>query len=173
MQILSHYSQSVNANVILEHLLPLLKNALRDQQELVRNEFIMIFGGIVGTYPNHGIFKSLQCLRNPEDQEADVLENLRHIQKHRVGRAFHRLATLTETGEIPVSTITQFFLPLATVHLCNEQYSGEKMQGLINAVIELVYAVSRKLTWVKYEPLLKHFLNMMSRKPLYQKQLIR
>lgn len=151
----------------------MLKDALKNRQETVRNEFLRIFAVIVKNNPDHPIFRPLTQLQNPDDTEADVFENLRHIQKHRVGRAFHRLATLCETSAIPVSTIMQFFFPLATVHLCNDQYTGEKMQGLINAVLDLTRAVSGKLSWAKYEPLLKHFLNMMARKPVYHKQLIR
>lgn len=95
------------------------------------------------------------------------------MQKHRVGGAFHDLAKWCADKTVPVSTILQYFLPLATAHLCNDQYIGDKYQGVINAVIELVQAVASQLTWPKYEPLLKHFLNMMTRKPVYQKQLIR
>jgi U3 small nucleolar RNA-associated protein 20 len=107
------------------------------------------------------------------NSDLDVFENLRHMQKHRVGSAFHDLGRWCVDKSIPVSTMQQYFLPLATAHLCNDQYIGEKYQGLINAVIELVGAVCSQLTWPKYEPILKHFLNMMTRKPVYQRQLIR
>ena len=105
--------------------------------------------------------------------DLDVFENLRHMQKHRVGGALHDLARFITDKSIPVSTAVQYFLPLATAHLCNDQYKGEKHQGVINAVIELVGAVCSQLTWAKYEPLLKHFLNMMTRKPAFQRQIIR
>ncbi|OQV15272.1 Small subunit processome component 20-like protein [Hypsibius exemplaris] len=105
--------------------------------------------------------------------DLDVFENLRHMQKHRVGGALHDLAKWCADGTIPVSTVLQYFLPFATAHLCNDQYVGDKYQGVINAVIELVQAVASQLTWPKYEPLLKHFLSLMTRKPVYSKQLIR
>ena len=107
------------------------------------------------------------------NQELDVFENLRHIQKHRVGAAIHELAVWTAAKALPVSTVMQLFMPLATAHLCNDQYTSEKYQGLISAVIELVGAVCAVIPWNKYEPMLKHFLSMLTRKPLYHKQTIR
>ncbi|XP_055345740.1 small subunit processome component 20 homolog [Paramacrobiotus metropolitanus] len=172
-EILRIFSIRKDSGIILKHLLPIFKNSLKSTDEGVRNEFISIMSAVAQYFPEHSVFKTMQILRNADDPEMDVFDNLRHIQKHRVGRAFHRLSMLCQEETIPVSVILQYFFPLANVYLCNEQYAGEKMQGLINAIIALIEAVAGKVQWGKYETMVKFYLNLLVRKPLYQKQIIR
>ncbi|CAH2002387.1 unnamed protein product [Acanthoscelides obtectus] len=166
---------SKQTDIILnESLFTLIRATLKNQDDNVRNEAIQLLGHIVRECPEaHFILTDLNHFTNKADPEVDFFENLTHLQIHRHARALIKFSQITQelTVSLNPRTLTQFVLPLASHYLCNEKYVGKN--SVIDAAIEAIGTMCRLLPWHQYEGLLRYYLDSLSTKMEYQKQLVR
>ena len=87
------------------------------------HEFIDLLSHLVRGYRTHTTFSELTALTNP-DPEADILQNIRHIQLHRRTRALRRLSIVISEGKLCQATLAGYLLPLAS-YVVFSPLSGE------------------------------------------------
>lgn len=157
-------------NVILN----LVRRTIRDKNDNVRNQGILLLGEMARECPDaHAILGDLHPLTCKQDREIDFFDNITHLQSLRHGRALLRFCTIAKTYEQAPSprTLTQFILPLASSYLASEKYAAK--HGIVTSAIETVGAVCRLLPWHQYEMILKYYLKNMRYNVEYQKQMVR
>lgn len=155
-------------------ILNLVRRTLRDRNEAVRNEGILLLGEMARECPDaHPVLFDLNSLTCKTDREIDFFDNVTHLQSLRHGRALNRFCTVAKTYEKAPNprTLTQFILPLASNYLACEKYSAK--HGLVTSAIETIGAVCRLLPWHQYESILKYYLKSMRYNVEYQKQMVR
>ena len=130
----------------------------------------------------------LQCDDKNED-ETNFLDNMRHIQKHRRGRAMRRLVKqIKDEGknnieentnsieddqhkknrEIDVNLCFKIILPMTRTYLYNQDYVQQN--EIITSAISCIGAIASKLPWKNYVKLLQQFLSQKQLEPPFQKQ---
>lgn len=155
-------------------ILNLVRRTLRDRNEAVRNEGILLLGEMARECPDaHPVLFDLNSLTCKTDREIDFFDNVTHLQSLRHGRALIRFCTVAKTYEKAPNprTLTQFILPLASNYLACEKYAAK--HGLVTSAIETIGAVCRLLPWHQYESILKYYLKSMRYNVEYQKQMVR
>lgn len=155
-------------------ILNLVRRTLRDRNDAVRNEGILLLGEMARECPDaHPVLFDLNSLTCKTDREIDFFDNVTHLQSLRHGRALIRFCTVAKTYEKAPSprTLTQFILPLASNYLASEKYAAK--HGLVTSAIETIGAVCRLLPWHQYESILKYYLKSMRFNVEYQKQMVR
>ncbi|VVC88993.1 unnamed protein product [Leptidea sinapis] len=161
--------------LVRDTVLSLISTGIRDKKnDILRNESIMILGELVRECPDADVVLSdLVPLANKEDREVDFFENSCHLQLHRRVRALQKFSKVArKMTKCPTPrTITNFILPLATMHICDDTYSDKNT--LIDACIDVISTCCRLLPWYHYEVILKLYLNKLRYSTEHQKQLIR
>lgn len=161
--------------LIRDTVLSLISTGIRDtKNEILRNECIALLGELARECPDADVVLSdLAPLTNKEDVEVDFFENMCHLQMHRRVRALLKFSKVfKKVTKCPTPrTLTNFILPLATVYMCDDQYTDKN--SLIDACIEVVSTCCRLLPWYHYEVILKLYLNKMRHSSEHQKQLTR
>nr|CAI5867717.1 unnamed protein product [Callosobruchus analis] len=160
--------------ILNETLFSLIRATLKHQKDDVRNEAIQLLGHIVRECPDaHFILTDLSHFTSKPDPEVDFFENLTHLQIHRHARALIRFSQITKELKVSLNprTLTQFVLPLASHYLCNEKYASKN--SVIDAAIEAIGTTCKMLPWHQYESLLRYYLDSLSGKVDFQKQLVR
>lgn len=161
--------------LVRDTVLSLISTGIRDSKnDTLRNESIMLLGELVRECPDADVVLSdLAPLANNEDREVDFFENSCHLQLHRRVRAllkFTKVAKKMVKCPTP-RTLTNFILPLASIYICDDQYSDKNT--LIDACIDVISTCCRLLPWYHYEVILKLYLNKMRHTTEHQKQLTR
>ncbi|KAL1242068.1 Small subunit processome component [Trichinella spiralis] len=116
-------------NSILNNtVLPYLTNALKNQNDIIRNSFVGILRSCILKFAIfHDQLKPLFQLVDNVDLELDFFENIRHIQLHRRARALRRLCDQLETSSDPNTTIRPrqirlYIFPLISAYLSDEHF---------------------------------------------------
>ncbi|XP_012255555.2 small subunit processome component 20 homolog [Athalia rosae] len=160
--------------LIDDTILSIVRNGIRDKNEIVRNQSIALLGQLAMECADvHPVFRDLHPLTNKADPEVDFFENLQHLQLHRKARAllkFSAIAKGLKRAPNP-KTLTQFILPLASSYLCSETFANKN--SIVDAAIETVGTVCRLLPWHQYEVILKYYLDKLRSSTEFQKQTIR
>lgn len=155
-------------------LLPVISRGLQSKNERVQSEFLEILldaatdDGFVGS----GI--DISPLRNQtDDPELNFFDNMKHIQKHRRGRALRRFSTrLDENPDfLNVKCCYQIIYPLACSYLFNTDYTQQS--DTILAAISCVGSLCAKFGWKEYKIVLLHFLKVKPSEPAHQKQRVK
>ena len=134
------------------------------------HEFIDLLSRLVRGYPSHKIFSELSSLTNP-DPEADILQNIRHIQLHRRTRALHRLSNVISEGKLSQATLTGYLLPLASNVVFSPLSARE--HNLLSEAVNVLSAMAGQLQWSAYCHLLKHYLRQLSTRKEIHRNIIR
>ena len=155
--------------ICLDHI----KNGVKNKDDSVRADFITFLQSLVTNCAaaSHRL-KDLEKLIDV-DPDSNILENLRHVQLHRRGRAMMKIATSLESDEkfIKTKNLTQILLPYAGSYLLNDKYS--KNSDLIDQAIGLVKSIAKCLPWTQYEHSIKYYLEMFTKDTTHQKQLVK
>lgn len=155
-------------------ILNLVRRTLRDRNDTVRNEGILLLGEMARECPDaHPVLEDLNSLTCKEDREIDFFDNVTHLQSLRHGKALLRFCSIAKTYEKAPNprTLTQFILPLASMYISSEKYASK--HGLVTSAIETIGAVCHLLPWHQYESILKYYLKCMRFNSEYQKQMVR
>ncbi|CAG4990641.1 unnamed protein product [Colias eurytheme] len=160
---------------VRDTVLSLISTGIRDKKnDILRNESLTILGELVRECPDADVVLSdLAPLASKEDMEVDFFENSCHLQLHRRVRALLKFCKVArKITKCPTPrTLTNFILPLASMYICDDNYSDKNT--LIDACIEVISACCRLLPWYHYEVILKLYLNKMRHSTEHQKQLTR
>lgn len=155
-------------------ILNLVRRTLRDKNDNVRNEGILLLGEMARECPDaHPVLFDLNALTCKQDREIDFFDNITHLQSLRHGRALLRFGTVAKTlDRLPnPRTLTQFILPLASMYIASEKYAAK--HGIVTSAIETIGAVCHLLPWHQYESILKYYIKNMRYSVQYQKQMVR
>ena len=134
-------------------VLPAMKRAFRNPDEAVRSEFFAILSHAVRAVPTIPPFAHMTVLLHNED-EANIFNNIYHIQMHRRGRALRRLADHVKNGHVVPSVLANFFIPIIS-HL----FTAENPD--LNIVEDAIYClgcIARVLPWPKYYNTLRFYI---------------
>ena len=171
-------------------VVPDVRASLGVASPAVRRGFVNLLADIVTAFEEYGLSPAgsaeakptriithpdlhadLLPLRNATDPEADIFNNLTHVQVHRRARALLRLASLVETQQLTTHSITSIVLPLTLHALYDEagggddvvetrggrhgriggaKFTGAYVGGLHAEAIKLIAAVARALPWGPY-----------------------
>lgn len=160
--------------LISDTLLNLLRQGIRDFNEVVRHESLCLLGELARQCEElHPVFRDLSRLSNKMDPEVDFFENIVHLQSHRKARALLKFCEVAKSLIKPPTprTLTHFILPCASFFLCSEKFANKS--SLVDAAIQAVGMVCRLLPWHQYETVLRFYLGKMRGSAEFQKQLVR
>ena len=90
--------------------------------DLVQAEFILVLTEAMTEDGHLGSITDLHHLQSEDKNEDDTnfFDNMRHIQKHRRGRAMRRL--VKQLDELSVDTCQKIIIPLVRTYIFNEEY---------------------------------------------------
>ncbi|CAH1799075.1 unnamed protein product [Owenia fusiformis] len=152
-------TQDTQRLLIVETLVPLVKSGMRLKTEVQRHEFISVLNVLIKHYTTPAVFQDLDQLSDP-DPEADFFENIKHIQVHRRAKALRKLVRYLGTKSLKTESLTSYLLPLVTSFL-GEEYL--KQTNLIDATIDTIGAISKRLPWPHYLLLLRQHLGSLTK----------
>ena len=136
-------------DLLAKVILPAALKGCRDQSELIRADFVTIYGLLVQHLRDDENLADMVVLLVGGDEEASFFSNILHIQQHRRLRAIRRLTSEVETGAISSVHIAEFFIPLLEM-FAYDSSGDESMQGTKG---QSIAAMSVLLQWVDW----KHF----------------
>jgi len=107
------------------------------------------------------------------EPDIDFFENMRHVQKHRRGRALTRLSTQLKEDPNYVSekNLVQLILPLASCYLAQE--NDKVHYRLVEQAIEFLGSVCKVMSWSSYAIIMKYYLSLFKKEKVNQKQLVK
>jgi U3 small nucleolar RNA-associated protein 20 len=173
--VISQWDKMIESVVV-----PMIKTGLQARNLQVRRYCILLL-----RVTTHGFFErqssglcgDLICLYDDENHDLDFFLSITHVQIHRRARSFQRLRktlSLLKDGKIipPIGqqSMSGFLLPLA-LHPIFESKSKTEEAFALDA-IATVGAISRTLSWSKYNTTLWTLLNQFDRHPGQQKYMI-
>ena len=103
-------------------MIPALGKGLMAKYDRVQAEFILVLTEAMTEDGHLGSITDLHHLQSEDKNEDDVnfFDNMRHIQKHRRGRAMRRL--VKSLDELSVDTCQKIIIPLVRTYIFNEEY---------------------------------------------------
>jgi len=150
-----------------------IKTGIKHKDDAVRCDFISFLQSLIANCAEFNPrLKDLAKLTD-EDIDSNFLENMRHVQLHRRGRVMTKLAAQLDSDSkfIQVKNLTQLVLPLAGTFLLTDSYA--KNSDLVDQAIALVGSTARCLPWPQYENSVKYYIEMFTKDPQHQKQLVK
>ena len=89
-----------------------------------------------------------------DDQESNFFENMKHIQKHRRGRAMRKLALKLEENKDFLSRNCRLLLvyPLVRTYIYNKDYISQP--DIVNSAITCIASLASTYNWKDYKNLL-------------------
>ena len=99
-------------SLVLKTLYPAIKKGLKNKNESVRTDFLNFLNEMVSRFRDREPFIKLVPLLIGDDEEANVLLNILHLQQHRRARALKRLAEYGKSVVLSRSIIEGIFFPL-------------------------------------------------------------
>jgi hypothetical protein len=161
-------------------VIPMTKAGLRSKEATVRRRFILILSEISRAFRNHpspNLYGDLYCLIRDDNQDLDFFLSITHVQLHRRARALQRLRKSLNDSVEPDSecsftpqSLSNILLPLAMHPIYECKMKTEESFAL--EAIATVGAISRLLSWSKYNSTLWTTLNQFDRHPEQERYLI-
>lgn len=152
-------------------LIPVFTKGLMIKHDRVQAEFIQILTEAMtddGRLGTHTDLKNLQNVSRNED-ETNLFDNMRHIQKHRRGRAMRRL--IKEKDDISDLTCQKILLPMIRTYVFNPDYVQQA--EIVTSAISAIGGLASKLSWRGYTKLLQQYLSQKPLEPAFQKQRVK
>lgn len=152
-------------------ILPVISKGLMAKHDRVQGEFIQILTEAIADDGRLGSLQGLLELQSDDkiEDETNFFDNMRHIQKHRRGRAMRRVTKNIDTIDVEIAS--RIILPLARTYLYNPDYV--QFNEIIASAIDCIGAISSKLPWKSYSKLLQQFLSQKPLEPPFQKQRVK
>jgi U3 small nucleolar RNA-associated protein 20 len=156
--------------VFLRKLYPALKNSLRSRNEMVRAEVLGVVAHAVRKCEHLTVLQDMRVLLADGDEEANVFNNVHHVQLHRRVRALRRLSEFCESDQLRGSTLAEIFVPLVGNFITSAATVDHQ---LVNAAITTTGAMARQLTWGLYIVLVNRYLKLCRAKDSLQRVYVR
>ncbi|KAI1625344.1 armadillo-type protein [Exophiala viscosa] len=134
--------------LVKDVVLASVKRGFRAESELVRADFVSVYGLLVQHVRDDPDLENLSVLLVGNDEEASFFSNVLHIQQHRRLRAIRRLVSEVEKGIISAQNISELFIPLLEMFVYdvgNDETGGTKGQSIL--------AMGTLVQWIAW----KHF----------------
>ena len=173
MQKMSEKDPSVSKVLIDKICFDHIKSGVKNKDDNIRADFTCFLQSLVTNCAGASArLKDLEKLVDV-DPDSNLLENLRHVQLHRRGRAMTKIAASLEAdgSYIKTKNLTQILLPYAGSYLLNDKYS--KNSDLVEQAIALVKSIAKCLPWAQYEHSIKYYIEMFTKDTQHQKQLVK
>ena len=153
------------AKLVDKVLLPVISKGLQSNNDRIQAEFMEILLECIVTCKEsntsflgsiHDVEKLMSSLN--DDQESNFLENMKHIQKHRRGRAMRRLALQLEENRDFLSRDARISIvyPLVRTYIYNKDYISQS--DIVNSAITCIAALAMTYSWKDYKNILLQFL---------------
>ncbi|KAL0955556.1 hypothetical protein HGRIS_001795 [Hohenbuehelia grisea] len=147
--------------LFLRVLYPGLKNGLRSKNELVRSEVLSIIAYAVEKCTHIATLQEMRILLAGGDEEANVFNNIHHVQMHRRSRALRRLAEICDEGSIRSSTLAEIFVPLVGNYIVSVASFDHHV---VNDAILATGRIAKHLSWGAYYALVQRYLKLSREK---------
>jgi U3 small nucleolar RNA-associated protein 20 len=154
-------------------VMPLVRSGILSHDAQIRRHFILLTREISREFhlhPSKNLCGDLDCLRDDENHDLDFFLSITHVQIHRRSRAFQRLRkTLSQVQSddvgplavLTVQSLSNILLPLA-LHPVYECKTKPEETFALEAIATL-QALSRQLSWSKYNHLLWTLMSQFDR----------
>ncbi|CAD6199921.1 unnamed protein product [Caenorhabditis auriculariae] len=154
-------NQNTKKNIVDGVFSPLFVQAMRSENEAVRDETLNCFAALVDAFPEHAILSQYVQLRST-DSDVDFLENMNHIQVHRRQRAMYRLVEGIKTNKISMDfpAMNKFLVPMVSPYLINTQ---SKTSALSDEALRVLNVVMSHAPWPKYVSCLEFWLSRVEK----------
>ncbi|KAL6249222.1 U3 snoRNP protein [Rhinocladiella similis] len=139
-------------------VLPSVKKGIRSESELVRADFVSLYGVLVQHSQGNPDLEDLKPLLVGNDEEASFFSNILHIQHHRRLRAIRRLLSEVERGAISASNIAEVFIPLLEMFVYDSG-SDESAQSTKGQSIAAMGTLLQWIDWKHFKSLLYKYKN--------------
>lgn len=151
-------------------LYPGLKNGLRSKNELVRAEILGVISYAVKKCGRLTSLQEMRVLLANGDEEANIFNNILHVQLHRRTRALRRLADFCNEGALRSSTLADIFIPLVG----NFIVDGSSVDHtLVTEAINTTGRMARQLQWGAYYALIQQYLRLLRNKDTSERVYVR
>ena len=162
-------------------IIPMLKKGLQCRNGTIRRSYILLIRDASMKFQDNDppcLCGDLNTFIDKENEDLDVFIGLTHLQLHRRTRAFTRLRKIInsqqdkESGQCQVSSqsISSVLLPLALHPVYESKQKSEEAFAL--EAIATIGALSRHLSWNKYNNILSSILSQLDRQPEQERYLI-
>lgn len=162
-------------------IVPLVRSGIELKDEKIRRFYILILAEVArssgaGKFESPNLHGDLAQLIRDDEPDLDFFINITHVQIHRRAKALQRLRqrlTSPTDGDAEVfhqQSISNILVPLAT-HLVYE-CTTKMEEPLATEAIATVGALSRLLSWSKYNSLLGTTLNQFHRHTEQERMLV-
>ncbi|SCU84481.1 LAMI_0C07646g1_1 [Lachancea mirantina] len=138
------------------HILPNLKQGLRRKNDDVKSEYVGLLGYIVKNSQRFTEFEDMKVLLFNNDEEANVFENVVHIQLHRRQRAIRRLAE--QAPNLKSTSIAHYLIPMIEAYMLDDT---EKFRNIKNEAIHAMHSLAGNVTWHQYKALFRRYLSLV------------
>lgn len=156
--------------LISKTLVPGIERGMQERSELVRAEYLRLYGLIVENLAEWQAVSDLKSLTVSGDNEASVFTNLLHIQQHRRLRALRRLAE--EAQHISSSNATKIFIPLLQ-HFVFDPAEGDAGRTLADQTVVTLGAIAKCLKWSAFRATFKQYVGFITSKEGREKTVLR
>ena len=123
-------------SLVDDHVVNIVSRGFQSRSDRVQCEFIDIFLECLDENQAFGTITDVAKLADPSDPDLNFFENMKHIQKHRRGRAMRRLAKALQENPDFLGRKTKITLvtPLVKTYIQNADYIS--LSEVIHAAIE-------------------------------------
>ena len=152
----------------IQHIVfPQIKKGMKVTEDLVRFEWIRLWGSLVSGHRSKPMFSDMVCLLGIDD-ENNFFANVTHIQVHRRVKALRMV--VENISQIAPSNVTHL-ISLLTHFVYNSDKNAE--HNIINEAMSSIAACCSVLSWGQYYGTIKRFLNSIKFRPELEKVLVR
>ncbi|KEF52162.1 uncharacterized protein A1O9_11789 [Exophiala aquamarina CBS 119918] len=148
-------------NLLTKVVLPSAIKGSRDPSELMRADFVTIYGLLVQHLRDDEDLADMVVLLVGDDDEASFFSNILHIQQHRRLRAIRRMTVEVEKGGIKPSHIAEFFIPLLEM-FAYDSSGDESAQGTKGQSIAAMSVLLQWVDWKNFKVLFRKYKNDIS-----------
>ncbi|KIP04981.1 hypothetical protein PHLGIDRAFT_170606 [Phlebiopsis gigantea 11061_1 CR5-6] len=151
-------------------LYPGLKNGLRSKNDLVRAEILGVISYAVKKCERLTSLQEMRVLQASGDEEANIFNNIIHVQLHRRTRALRRLAEFSSEGTLRSSTLAEIFVPLVGNYIIDGTSTDHH---LVTEAINCTGKMAGQLQWGAYYSLVQQYLRLSRNKDASERIYVR
>ncbi|EHY60146.1 U3 snoRNP protein [Exophiala dermatitidis] len=149
-------------------ILPVVKKNITHESELIRADFVSLFGLLVQYVRDDPDLENLRPLLVGGDEEASFFSNILHIQQHRRVRAIRRLVSEVEKGAINAQNNADIFIPLLEMFVYDPS-TDESAQTTKGQSIAAMATLLQWINWKHFKTLFRRYRNDIDKTDSAQK----
>lgn len=166
----SHESESAWLIFTEQSILAGIEFGIKEQSELVRNEYLAVLGHVVEKLPTWQKVQGMQGLLVGGDEEASVFGNILHIQQHRRLRALRRVKE--ESANLSSANVSKLWIPLIE-HFVFDADVGDAGRGLADEGVLTIGALVTSLSKTAFRGTFTRYAGYLKTRPDFEKIVLR